>query len=359
MAENLLKNSENKNQLNEYLAKKLLEMHQGDQLLVASYRTTALSSNAFCAELDENVPVRPCASEEADQRLVRHTLNMIQSGYKNVLVRTIDTDVLVLLLAHIPQVEDVNINAYLINSEKYHDIQKIIRTLGPTTCKALPFFYAFSGCDIVSSFYGKGKCKMYDTWMHCSYKDELTQIFTQLGESPSEITPYQTSLLAKYVLELYGSNATSLGAARLDKFNKSSDNDLRSLPPSRDTFRQDVLRASYQSGYLWRQSVEELVIPDPNDWGWKLDADGAYYSPVWTTGQSSVSIKDLSKLALAKLESVKVAIVEVQNYRVCRCVDVVNLVRSNLSSNDLLVHYIFIQEMNIESETSSFFQAQE
>ena len=61
-------------------------------------------------------------------------------------------------------------------------------------------------------------------------------------------------------------------------------------------------------------------------------------------------LRILSKLALAKLESVKVAIVQVQNYRVCRCVDVVNLVKSNLSSNDLLVHYIFIQEMNIERE---------
>ena len=144
-------------------------------------------------------------ADEADHPLVRHALNMIQSGYKNVLVRTIDTDVLVLLLAHIPQVDDININAYLINSDKYYDIQEIIRTLGPSTYKALPFFYAFSGCDVVSSFYGKGKCKMYDIWTQCSYKDELTEIFIQLGKSPSTVTDYQMNLLEKYVLEIYGS----------------------------------------------------------------------------------------------------------------------------------------------------------
>ena len=74
MAENFLKNSENENQLNEYLAKKLLELHQGDQLMIVIYRNTALSSQS-CVELDENVPVRPCTAEEADQRLVRYTLN--------------------------------------------------------------------------------------------------------------------------------------------------------------------------------------------------------------------------------------------------------------------------------------------
>ena len=77
-----------------------------------------------------------------------------------------------------------------------------------------------------------------------------------ISESPSNITDNQMSLLERYILELYGSRASSLGAARLDRFNKSSDNDLRALPPSRDVLRQ-------QSGYLWRQSVEEVVLPDP------------------------------------------------------------------------------------------------
>ena len=107
-------------------------------------------------------------------------------------------------------------------------------------------------------------------------------------------------LLEKYVLELFGSRATSLAAARLDKFNKSIDNDLRSLPPSKDALYQHVLRACYQAGYLWWQSVEELEIPDPNDWGWKLDTARTLFHPLWTTTQSSVTIKDFTKTCSCK-----------------------------------------------------------
>ena len=95
MAGNILSNSENKDILNEYLATKLLELyHQSDQMLVATHKNTSLASRTSCLELDQHVPVRPCTAEDADQRLVRHTLNMIQNGYKNILVHTIDTDVL-------------------------------------------------------------------------------------------------------------------------------------------------------------------------------------------------------------------------------------------------------------------------
>ena len=118
----------------------------------------------------------------------------------------------------------------------------------------------------MSSFFGKVKCKMFDVWLHSIYKGELTAIFIQLGDSPVEITPDQMNVLERYILELYGSRDTSLAAARLDKFKKSNDNYLRSLPPSKDALLQHVLRACYQSG--GDSLLSELDIPDPTDWGW-------------------------------------------------------------------------------------------
>ena len=70
MADSFLKSSENKNKLNEYLATKLLELHQGDQILVVTYKSTTLMSQLSCPELDQHFPVRPCEAEEADLRLV-------------------------------------------------------------------------------------------------------------------------------------------------------------------------------------------------------------------------------------------------------------------------------------------------
>ena len=50
-----------------------------------------------------------------------------------------------------------------------------------------------------------------------------------------------------------------------------------------------IYRASYQAGDLWRQSLEELDIPDPEQWGWKTDSKGDF-QPLWTTSQSSVTV---------------------------------------------------------------------
>ena len=107
-------------------------------------------------------------------------------------------------------------------------------------------------------------------------------------------------LLESYVLDLYGSKHTTLGAAWLDKFNKSTANDLRSLLPSKETLRQHVLRASYQTGYLWWQSVEELKIPDPEQWVWKLDSMGVLFQPLRATSHSSATVKDITMICSCK-----------------------------------------------------------
>ena len=45
-AKNFLSNSENKDELNEYLAKKLIELHQTDKMMVAMYQDTSLVSHS-------------------------------------------------------------------------------------------------------------------------------------------------------------------------------------------------------------------------------------------------------------------------------------------------------------------------
>ena len=47
----------------------------------------------------------------------------------------------------------------------------------------------------------------------------------------------------------------------------------------------NIYRASYQAGYLWRQSVEKLDIPDPEQWVWKKDCKGDF-QPLRTTSQT-------------------------------------------------------------------------
>ena len=125
MAEMFLKNNQNKNKLNKHLPLKLLKLYQNDQIMIAAYRNTSLTSLSSCSELDTWTLVCPCETEKADQRLVGHTLNLINNGCKNILIHTIDTDILVLLISYIRQVElnDIEIHAYLINSDRYFNIK--------------------------------------------------------------------------------------------------------------------------------------------------------------------------------------------------------------------------------------------
>ena len=73
-------------------------------------------SPSSCSESEAQVLVRPCEAEEADEHVVRHTLNLINNGCRNIVVCTIHTDVLVLLISCIRQVElnNIEICAYLI-----------------------------------------------------------------------------------------------------------------------------------------------------------------------------------------------------------------------------------------------------
>ena len=98
-----------------------------------------------------------------------------QQIYKLIVVQTIDTDVLILLILYLGftsyDTSAANVYAEMINSSIFYDTGKFIAFLGRDICKALPSSYAFTGCDIVSSFYGREKCKAWGTWMGSEHKN--------------------------------------------------------------------------------------------------------------------------------------------------------------------------------------------
>ena len=58
---------------------------------------------------------------------------------------------------------------------------EIATALGPSKCRALPFFHALNGCDIVYFFHGKGKKTAWATWKNL---DAVTEAFCSLGSTP-------------------------------------------------------------------------------------------------------------------------------------------------------------------------------
>ena len=61
----------------------------------------------------------------------------------------------------------------------------------------------------------------------------------------------------------------------------SSSNDFRTLPPSKDALFQHLLRASYQSGWVWRNSLLQEAPPQKESRGWRIHRGNLKFS--WKT----------------------------------------------------------------------------
>ena len=105
-----------------------------------------------------------CSHEEADTRIVVHILHTVQDEYaRKVLVRTADTDVIVILVGKYHSLKEIQPDLDLWvafgmgRNFRFISISAICSHLGEAHSRSLPVFHALSGCDTTSSFYGKRK----------------------------------------------------------------------------------------------------------------------------------------------------------------------------------------------------------
>ena len=92
--DSFLNNNDNKEPLNLYCADKFQSYQEDAQSLNVTKGETFLSNST----LDESISIN--TAEEADQKLVRHMIQCVRSGAKQCVVRTVNTDVAILLIAY-------------------------------------------------------------------------------------------------------------------------------------------------------------------------------------------------------------------------------------------------------------------
>ena len=81
-------------------------------------------------------------------------------GFKSVMIRTVDTHVVVLAVAHVqglPNIEQLRIAFGTGKDFSYIPILAIASALYPHMAKGLLLFHAFTGCDVTSYFTNRGK----------------------------------------------------------------------------------------------------------------------------------------------------------------------------------------------------------
>ena len=109
----------------------------------------------------------PCSHEEADTRLFLHVADAIKKGYRKLLVRTVDTDVVVMVaIATLKRTKPGELWVAFGTGGHFRfiPIHEVAAAVGPRISATLPLFHALTGCDTVSSFAGIGKKTSWAAW---------------------------------------------------------------------------------------------------------------------------------------------------------------------------------------------------
>ena len=247
-----------------------------------------------------------CTHEEADTRVIIHLLHAAATGHKKIVIRTVDTDILIILIGQFhlirDQYEDIDVSVAFGTGKDYiiHNINNVCSKLGKDVSQSLPTFHAFSGCDSTSGFHGKGKKSAWEAWKAFP---EVTSAFLHNYEHPFDqfdSSSWQFQLLERFTVILYDRTSTCklVNKARRELFCKKS-RSLENLPPTQDALLQHVKRVVYQAG-IWISSRQaEPEILSPGQWGWE-DLDGQW-QPLWMTlSEAAKACTELIKCACTK-----------------------------------------------------------
>ena len=183
----------------------------------AANRIVATKGENVVSNMAINMEVlSPCTHKEADTRLFIHTKDAASEGCKNVIIKSTDTDVVVIDFFNDLNVESLWIAFSRGKSFRWVPIHEISLSLGPRA-KALTFFHSFTGCDTVSAFRDKGKKSAWQAW---NVFEEATEVFQKLGNLPETVSDDDKQILEQFVVILYDQSSAvkRVNEARLDLF---------------------------------------------------------------------------------------------------------------------------------------------
>jgi hypothetical protein len=277
-----LREDSNKRELFVFLADCVSSLDVDGQVI------TTHGQDVRCTIPRATTSLSPCTHEEADTRMLLHAADAVQQGDQKILLRTVDTDVLVLAVAVFHHLSSIRPEEQLemwvafgtgINL-RYIPAHSITSTLGEERSKALPAFHAFTGCDTVSCFAGRAKKTAMEAWK--AYPD-VTNAFLSLSSPIAQITDGTMDLLQRFVILMYDrtSDKTKVNDARKALFSKKGKS-LDLIPPTLAALCEHAKRTALQAGHCWGQClVVRPQLPNPEEWGWVMTCDG--WQPFWTT----------------------------------------------------------------------------
>ena len=235
-----LSSTSTKDELTVYLAKKALHHFEGTaKVLIVTSRQDALSNG-----IDVQHLIMSSSQEEADTKIILHSLNAVRRGATELYIQSPDTDVFILAISHYQQLcKDTYFITGVGNKKRQIPLAPIVHALGVVKTAALPGFHAFTGADQTGRFAGKGKLKCWQALNRC--RVEVVSAFAALGTS-DEPTTETESAIEEFVCNLYEPDTTmvNVGDLRWRLFTKKQ-LESQKLPPTRGALHEAIARSRY------------------------------------------------------------------------------------------------------------------
>ena len=211
------------------------------------------------------------SQEEADTRIMLHAVHAANDDNAAVVISADDTDVFLLAISFFDQIQaSVFIKSGTKARTTYVDVGKVSTTWGSDTCKGILGLHAFTGCDTVSSFAGKGKLSALKLLTN---DHAIQQTLSQLGED-WHVSQDLFLKLEIFACRLYGCKLQDpkVNELRYNLFcSKKGELESHQPPPCSDCLLKHAQRANYQAAIWKRSLIREANIPSPVGLGWTLE----------------------------------------------------------------------------------------
>ena len=246
-----LRVNENKTKLFVFLANRIVFPDFGQQVLCNPPRGDVSSLSS-------------CNHEEADTRMMVPVADAVQIGLTKVLLRTVDTDVVVIAIAvsQALSISELWITLAAGKNLRFLPVHEIVSSLGPKNRKLCRCSISLQAVIQFHLFLGKIRKRHGKRGSHIT---RLQMLLTSCLTDQKVYGECIMNILERFIVLLYDRTCPKMKVSEARKmlFTQKG-RSLELIPATRAASLQHVKRAVYQVGYCWGQATTPMaVLPAP------------------------------------------------------------------------------------------------
>lgn len=230
------------------------------------------------------LPCQTAIMGRQTQELVVHMQHALQQGIRKIEVRTVDTDVLIILVGAFHALYEIRPSADIwvaFGMGKNYRFLSMQFATAWESCMKAQLFHALTGCGTTSAFKGKGKkttCMASLAGFSNCDRHICSSCPTSLWKADSRHFKTIERLVVLY--DHWVVHWVPLMVPEEELFCRKN-RSVERIPPTKDALLQHTRRAVCQAG-IWTSSMQtHQAIPSPQEFSWNKLSNS--WEPVWIT----------------------------------------------------------------------------